>query len=180
MSDRRLRTIAVVGSGRVVEGDRAYEMARRLGERLVERGFRLVTGGRGGVMEAACRGARQAESYREGRTVGILPGDTPDQANRWVDVAIPTGLGIARNAIVAHSDGLIAVEGGAGTLSEVAMARKLGRPVVALEIGGTSGRVAGRRLDTGGVCDDPEADRVWSSKSATEAVDKIEELVGGA
>jgi uncharacterized protein (TIGR00725 family) len=90
----------------------------------------LVCGGLGGAMEAACRGAKAAG----GTTVGILPGVDRDDANEFVDVAIPTGLGQARNAIVALAgDALIAVGGGHGTLSEIALALRRGRRVVGLE-----------------------------------------------
>ncbi len=80
-------------------------------------------------MEAACRGAREAG----GTTVGILPGSDRDEANEFVDVAIPTGLGEARNALVVRAaDALIAVGGGHGTLSEIALALKAGKPVAGL------------------------------------------------
>jgi uncharacterized protein (TIGR00725 family) len=89
----------------------------------------LVCGGLGGVMEAACRGARDGG----GATLGILPGADRRQANRFVDVAVPTGLGEARNALVVRaSDALIAVGGAYGTLSEIAFALKAGKPVVGL------------------------------------------------
>jgi uncharacterized protein (TIGR00725 family) len=81
-------------------------------------------------MEAACRGAHEAG----GRTVGILPGADRAAANRFVDVAVPTGLGEARNALVVRSaDALVAVGGGYGTLSEIALALKAGKPVVGLD-----------------------------------------------
>jgi uncharacterized protein (TIGR00725 family) len=80
-------------------------------------------------MEAACRGARS----RRGRTVGILPGDDRADANGWVEIALATGMGELRNGLVVRaSDALVAVGGGHGTLSEVALALKLGRPVVGL------------------------------------------------
>jgi uncharacterized protein (TIGR00725 family) len=89
----------------------------------------LICGGLGGVMEAACRGARQAG----GTTVGILPGTDRSAANPYVDIAIATGLGEARNAIVARSaDALIAIGGAYGTLSEIAFALKAGKRVVGL------------------------------------------------
>jgi uncharacterized protein (TIGR00725 family) len=90
----------------------------------------LVCGGLGGAMEAACRGAREAG----GTTVGILPGTARDDANEFVDLAIPTGLGQARNAIVTLAgDALIAIGGGHGTLSEIALALRRGKRVVGLE-----------------------------------------------
>ena len=98
-------------------------------EEIARRGAVLVCGGRGGVMEAACRGAK-AEG---GTTVGILPGADRSEANRYVDIAIVTGLGEARNAIVVRTaDAVVAVSGGYGTLSEIGLALKMGRPVVGL------------------------------------------------
>ncbi len=89
----------------------------------------LVCGGLGGVMEAACRGAKEAGAT----TVGILPGTDRAAANPFVDVAVPTGLGEARNALVVRAaDALVAVGGGHGTLSEIALALKAGKRVVGL------------------------------------------------
>jgi uncharacterized protein (TIGR00725 family) len=89
----------------------------------------LVCGGRGGVMEAACRGAQEAG----GVTVGILPGTDHSEANPYLDIPIVTGLGEARNAIVVRTaDAVIAVSGGYGTLSEIGLAMKMGRPVIGL------------------------------------------------
>lgn len=89
----------------------------------------VVCGGLGGVMAAACRGAKAVE----GATVGILPGADRTKANRWVDVAVATGMGEARNAVVVRTaDAVVAVGGGYGTLSEIALALRLDRPVVTL------------------------------------------------
>ena len=86
----------------------------------------VVTGGLGGVMEAASRGAREAG----GTTLGVLPGNDRREANAWVEVALPTGMGEARNALVVRAaDALVAIAGGWGTLSEIALARKAGKPV---------------------------------------------------
>jgi uncharacterized protein (TIGR00725 family) len=119
--------IAVVGAGSAsAEEERAAEA---VGRGLAEAGAILVCGGRGGVMEAACRGAKSAE----GTTVGILPGERRDEANPYVDIAIATGLGEMRNGLVVRaSDGLVAVGGAFGTLSEVALALVAGKPVVGL------------------------------------------------
>ena len=88
-----------------------------------------MCGGRGGVMEAACRGARAVG----GSTVGVLPGADRRDANDYVDIAIATGLGEARNAIIVRTaDAVIAISGGFGTLSEIGLALKMGRPVVGL------------------------------------------------
>jgi uncharacterized protein (TIGR00725 family) len=100
-----------------------------VGRLVAERGAVLVCGGLGGTMEAACRGAKQAG----GTTVGILPGADRSTANDFVDVAVPTGLGEARNALVVRAaDVLIAVGAGYGTLSEIALALRAGKTVVGL------------------------------------------------
>ncbi len=121
--------IAVVGSG---ASDSAMKpVAETVGRALARAGVTLVCGGRGGVMAAAARGARQAG----GRTVGILPGTGPDDSppNPSIEVPIFTGMGQARNlAVVLSADVVIAIGGGWGTLSEIGLARKHGRPVVLL------------------------------------------------
>jgi uncharacterized protein (TIGR00725 family) len=119
--------VSVVGSG--AEWDARAEEVGRL---LAERGCVVVTGGRGEVMAAACRGAKAAG----GTTIGILPGDSRAGANEWVDHVVATGIGHARNlAVVASGDAVIAVGGRWGTLAEIGFARVLGRPVVVLEPG---------------------------------------------
>jgi uncharacterized protein (TIGR00725 family) len=100
-----------------------------VGRLLAARGALVVCGGLGGVMEEACRGARAGG----GTTIGILPGLSRSDANPFVDVAIPTGLGEARNALVVRAaDAVIAIGGGYGTLSEIALALKAGKRVVGL------------------------------------------------
>jgi uncharacterized protein (TIGR00725 family) len=119
--------VSVIGSGSEHE-DRAEEVGRL----LAERGCTVVTGGLGEVMAAAARGAKEAG----GMTVGILPGESREDANEWIDHAVVTGIGHARNlAVVASGDAVIAVGGSWGTLAEIGFARRLGRPVVVLEPG---------------------------------------------
>jgi uncharacterized protein (TIGR00725 family) len=119
--------VAVVGPGDASPDE--LHAAEEIGAGLARAGAVVVTGGLGGVMEAACRGARSSR----GRTVGLLPGDDRDAANGWVEIAIATGMGELRNGLVVRAaDALVAVGGGHGTLSEVALALKLGRPVVGL------------------------------------------------
>ncbi|MCX2727310.1 TIGR00725 family protein [Thermomicrobium sp. 4228-Ro] len=119
--------VAVCGPNEAT--DEEVALAERLGELLARAGATVICGGRGGVMAAVCRGAKQAG----GTTIGILPGTDPREANRWVDYPLCTGIGEARNAVVvASGQVVIAVGGGLGTLSEIALALKLGRPVIAL------------------------------------------------
>jgi uncharacterized protein (TIGR00725 family) len=120
--------VAVVGGGESA-GTQALAVAEAVGGELARRGAILVTGGLGGVMEAACRGARAGG----GTAVGILPGDDRAAANAFVDVALATGLGELRNGLVVRgADALIAIGGGYGTLSEIALALKAGKPVVGI------------------------------------------------
>jgi uncharacterized protein (TIGR00725 family) len=121
------RYVAVVGPGEA--SAREVEAAEAIGAGLAEAGAVVVTGGLGGVMEAACRGARS----KRGHTLGILPGEDREAANGWVELAVATGMGELRNGLVVRaSDAVVAVGGGHGTLSEIALALKLGRAVVGL------------------------------------------------
>ena len=145
MTSRR-PLVAVVGNGEATA--LAEEQAELVGRGIIERGWRLVTGGLGGVMLAASRGARGAPSYREGDVVGVLPGPDAQAANPYVDIAVPTNLGYARNVlVVSMADLVMAVGGGAGTLSELAMAWQLGKPIVALDVPGWSQRLGGQAID---------------------------------
>jgi uncharacterized protein (TIGR00725 family) len=120
--------IAVIGAGRCPK--EMAQIAEGVGRELGKRGLTLVCGGLGGVMEAACRGAKEAG----GQTIGILPGFSRRDANPYVDIPIVTGLGEARNVIVVRTaQAVIAVDGEYGTLSEIAYALKLGIPVVGLD-----------------------------------------------
>jgi uncharacterized protein (TIGR00725 family) len=117
----------------VIGGDNAPQdvvpLAEQTGREIAERGHTLICGGRGGVMEAACRGALSAG----GHTIGILPGPDRSDANSCVEFPIVTNLGAARNVIVVlTADAIIAIDGSYGTLSEIAMALVHGKPVVGL------------------------------------------------
>jgi uncharacterized protein (TIGR00725 family) len=119
-----VRQVSVVGSGREWE-----EAAEEIGRLLGERGYTVVTGGLGEVMAAAHRGAKSAGAV----TLAILPGERREDANPWAEHVVVTGIGHGRNlAVAASGDAVIAVGGSWGTLAEIAFARRLGRPVVAL------------------------------------------------
>ncbi|TKJ31833.1 MAG: TIGR00725 family protein [Chloroflexi bacterium B3_Chlor] len=119
--------VAVIGDGFC--SSETAQLAEEVGRQLAESGAVVICGGLGGVMEAACRGARGAG----GLTIGVLPGRSRQDANPYVDIPIVTGMGEARNVIVVSSaQSVIAVSGGYGTLSEIAHALKLGIPVVGL------------------------------------------------
>jgi uncharacterized protein (TIGR00725 family) len=127
MPERKL-LISVIGASEASPEETA--LAEEVGRRLAEKGATIVCGGLTGVMEAACRGAAAAN----GLTIGILPGEDPTKANPYVKVPIVTGLGYARNAIVARTGrAVIAIGGAYGTLSEIAFACQSGIPVVGLK-----------------------------------------------
>jgi uncharacterized protein (TIGR00725 family) len=120
--------IAVIGGGR--DDPRLAEFAEEIGKALARAGATLVCGGLGGVMEAAARGA----AAEGGVVIGIVPGEVTADANPHCTYVVATGIGHARNlAVVASADSVIAIGGEWGTLSEIAFARRLERPVVALE-----------------------------------------------
>jgi len=148
MSPRRPGLVAVIGSGNADPGLRRH--AREVGRVIAETGFTVICGGLGGVMEAACQGARDdAASGPATRTIAVLPGNDPDAANPWIDVAVATGTGHARNVVIVLSaSAVVAVGGDSGTLSELAHAWQEGRPLAAyVPGGGWSARLAGESLD---------------------------------
>ncbi len=155
MTTRPVR-ITVVGAGRC---DQATALtAERVGSEIARRGGVLICGGLGGVMEAAARGAKTAG----GLTIGILPGERADDANAHIDVPIATGMGHARNVVnVRAADAVVCVGGGYGTVSEIALALKMGIPVVAMS-------------------PPLESDDIVDADSPEDAVAKAFELAGAA
>jgi uncharacterized protein (TIGR00725 family) len=156
------RYVAVIGASNATEWELAS--AERVGELLAATGFVLVCGGLGGVMDAAARGASAAG----GLSLGILPGNDRTVASRHLTLAITTGFGEARNAIVARSaDAVIAVGGEFGTLSEIALALKMGIPVIGL---GTW--ALGR--------DDLDRDPIVRAETPEEAMEHLERFLPAA
>ena len=154
--------IAVVGPGSATVAE--LEAAEEAGAAIAEAGAGVVCGGLGGVMEAACRGARS----RGGLTLGLLPGTDREAANGWVVVAVPTGLGEARNALVVRAaDAVVAIGGGWGTLTEIALALKTGVSVVG--VGTWEAAIGGAEPEPG----------VMRVAGAREAVAEALRLAGG-
>jgi len=144
--------IAVIGGRR---SDKSLlKEAEEVGQLIAQKGLTLVCGGLRGVMEAASRGARS----EGGLTVGILPQNDSKEANPFIDIPVVTGLGIGRNVIIARTaDALIAIGGEYGTLSEIAFALQMGKPVVGIKTWDIKG--------------------VIPAENASEAVNKVLELL---
>lgn len=160
---KRLIQVLVIGS----DGDHCpqttYDAAKEVGAQIAARSAITVTGGLGGVMEAACRGAKE----KGGMVVGIIPNEDMSYANPYCDIIIPTGIGFARNFITAYSaDVAIVVGGGAGTYIEACVAYQKGKPIVALAgTGGTADKIADTFLD------DRKTVKVISASSPRDAVE---------
>lgn len=121
--------VAVIGGGEV--SAELAVLAQEVGRELARRGAVLLCGGQGGVMATAARGAKE----EGGVIIGILPDADRSRANPYLTYSLPTNLGHARNVLIAHAaDALIAVDGGHGTISEAAIALKLGKPVIGLNV----------------------------------------------
>lgn len=137
MDDKRRPVVAVVGGSRCTPEE--AELAREVGRLLAEAGAAVVCGGYGGVMEAVAQGVRE----KGGLAVGLLAGATAEGANPYLSLALPTGMGEMRNALIVRAaESVIAIGGGYGTLSEIALALRLGKPVIGLgtwEFRGPSG-----------------------------------------
>jgi uncharacterized protein (TIGR00725 family) len=128
MKSNRTKIIGVIGQGRDCS-EELLKAAEEVGYQIAQRKAILICGGLGGVMEAACRGAKK----EGGTTIGVLPGTNKADANRFVDIPIVTGIGEARNSIIVRTaDALIAIGGKYGTLSEIAFALAFGKPIVGL------------------------------------------------
>ncbi len=128
MSLRNSIRVGVIGGNEIDE--RTYKIAYEIGREIARNGFILVCGGLGGVMEAASKGAKE----NGGITIGILPGIYKEDANKYIDIPIPTGISYARNMmVVLNSDVIIAVNGKYGTLSEISYANIFGKKVIGIE-----------------------------------------------
>lgn len=146
--------IAIIGAG--AADDYLKGIAEACGSLIAKKGAVLITGGLGGVMEAACRGAKSAG----GLTLGILPGDSKNSANPYIDIPVATGFGEGRNIIIVRSaDGFIAIGGEYGTLSEIAFALKAGKPVIGINTWDIKG--------------------VIKAETPEESVEKLFQILGG-
>ena len=168
MEDRkRLKTqVLVIGYSADHCTKKAYSLAYEVGREVARGGSILITGGLGGVMEAASKGAQEAGGF----VVGIIPQEEKSDANAYSDVVIPTGLGYARDFVTAYAaDGVIIVGGGVGTTIEACVAYSKSKPVVAIK---GSGGAADRLADT--YLDERKLVRIIGIDSPKEAVEYLE------
>ena len=144
-----MQKIAVIGPGDDLCSNDLYEFGTELGRQLASPGRVIVCGGKGGFMEAVCKGVKSSPQTFKGQTIGILPEADPHSANPFTDIAIPTGMGLARNIIIVNTaDIIIAAGGGSGTLSEIAFAWQKNKKVLCISgFGGWAGKLAGKQLD---------------------------------
>ncbi|MBR2646551.1 MAG: acyl-CoA synthetase [Clostridia bacterium] len=174
----RRKIVAVIGNKKIEKGSVRYQMAYEIGKALVDNGYRVLTGGVYGVMEAAMEGARASKNYREGDTVAIIPSFDSEMANEYADVVIPTGLDAMRNAIVANAYAVIGVGGGAGTLCEYAFAWSFKRLIIAFKnTGGWSEKLADTRIASDIRYPDIPEDKVYGVESAEEAIALLDKYV---
>jgi uncharacterized protein (TIGR00725 family) len=144
-----MKKIGIIGPNNTMCSKELYDFGVQLGQQIATKDRTFVCGGLGGFMEAVCKGVKQSPRTFNGQTIGILPDDTTDKANPFIDIAVPTGQGIARNIIIVRTaDIIIAAGGGAGTLSEIAFAWQLGKKVLCVTLfDGWAKELAGKNLD---------------------------------
>ena len=172
------KIVSVIGDGGVLPGSEKYEIARELGRELVDNGYKVQTGGLGGVMEAALKGAKESSNYSKGDTIAILPSLNEEDSNVYADVIIPTGLDIMRNAKVVESDAVIAIGGGAGTLSEIAMAWQIYRLIIGFDnVDGWSKELANKKLDMRVRYNDIPDDCVYGVTSIKDCLSVLNNLI---
>ena len=142
------KIVAVIGDSVIDKDSLKHKIAYDVGKALIDHGYRIQTGGMGGIMKATFEGARASKKYCEGDTISILPSFDKTNSNGLGDIVIATGLDIGRNVLDVNADFVVVIGGGAGTMAEIASAWSLFRPIVAFDnVEGWSQRVAGTKID---------------------------------
>ena len=170
---KRIPIIAVIGDTQTDAGAECDALAGKLGRLIIDNNWRIMTGGLGGIMESVARGARASSKWHSGSIIGILPGCDPDAANPYIDISIITGLDHGRNLLVAQADVVVAIRGGAGTLSEIALAWLYYRLIIAFRGSGWSGQLADKKVDQRIRYPEIREDRVYGVDTPEEAVNTI-------
>jgi uncharacterized protein (TIGR00725 family) len=189
--ESRKNIIAIIGTP--TASQEIIQLTEQLGTLLIDNKFRIISGGLSGVMEAVSRGARKSNNHKDGDIIGILPGFNKSDANKFVDIVIPTGFGFARNLIiVAAADVVVAIGGGSGTLSEISFAWQYQKPIIALDFKSESPfsekidsllnpdfkkTVGWSSILSGLKLDETRIDKIYSAKSPEEVIVLIKELL---
>jgi len=168
----RKKIVSILGGNSNVSSD-ALQLSEDLGKAIVDQGWLLCTGGRSGVMEAASKGGQKSDLWTGHQILGVLPEEEHVHGNPYLDVVLPTGIGLTRNALVVRfSDVCIAVSGGAGTLSEIALAWQFQRPIALMKYsGGWPSKLAETALDH-------RKDPIRGLDSVEDALQWISEMLG--
>ena len=178
-SSARKEIVAVIGNKKIEPDGIRYRLAYETGKLLVDNGYRVQSGGLGGVMEAVFAGAHASKNYREGDTIALVPSFDATTANVYADIVIPTGLDMMRNALVANADAVIGVGGGAGTMCEYAFAWSLKRLIIAYRTsGGWSSKLAGTRLDDAVRYENIPEDKIYGASTPKSAMEILNEKIG--
>lgn len=172
-----MRTIiSVCGNGVCDEGSVNAKLAFEVGKKLVDNGYRVMTGGLDGVMRFALQGAKASEKYREGDTIAVLPMYDERVANEFADIVIPTGIDLARDVITANTPAVIAIGGGSGTLGEIANAWTLYRMIIAMETAtGWSAKIANTKVGEPRLYEEQFEDMAWGAKTADDVIKLLDE-----
>lgn len=170
------KIVAVLGDAVAEPGSDKYRLAYETGKMLVDHGYRVQSGGMGGIMRAVCEGAHASEKYTEGDTIGILPSFDRNKCNEYVDIAIPTGLDIVRNALTGNADAVVAIGGGAGTLAEMASCWSELRLIIAYRtVPGWAQKLADTRIDGRIRYPEIEDDKVYGADTPQDVARILEE-----
>ena len=177
-SERRFMKpiVSVIGDAVVDENDMEYLLGVEIGKSLVDAGYRVQTGGLGGIMEAVLKGAKESSKYEFGDTIAILPGNDESEANEYADIKVATGLDNMRAKQVVDAYAVIAIGGGAGTLTEIATAWSMYKLIIAWDKMGWSAKLANSKVDDRCRYKEIPDDRLYSFKTANEGVELIRNL----
>lgn len=162
------KIIAVIGNANIENNIKKQKISFELGKLIIDNDFILATGGFGGVMEYASKGAKSSEKYIENSIIGVLPDYNSDYANKYIDIAIPTGFGLARNLVlISMSNAVIAVGGGSGTLNEISASWQMNKLIIGLQVKGWSEKLCGKALD------ERRDDIIFCAEDAQEAIELL-------
>ena len=160
--------VAIIGNANIENDIEKQKISFELGKLIIDNGYTLATGGLGGVMEYASKGAKSSKKYTENSIIGVLPDYNSENANKYIDIAIPTGFGLARNLmLISMSNAIIAVGGGSGTLNEISASWQMNKLIIGLQVEGWSKKLCGKSLD------ERRNDIIFCAKNAQEAINLL-------